>query len=63
MAQGYKRATASPTGYGFRFPLEDMKYLIFLSSPRSGNEANRVALRHSARNAYKIRWEVGNEVS
>ena len=29
VAQGHKRASVNATGYKVRFPLEEMKYLIF----------------------------------
>ena len=41
-------------------PTGGAKYFIF-SSSLSGNEAKRgVELRHSTRNASRIRWKVGN---
>ena len=49
-----------------RFPHEEMKYLLtfIISFLRFGVEAKRgVELRHSARNASRTRWKVGNDVS
>ena len=65
MAQGHKGVTVTRRLW-VRSPIEEMKYLFKFIFPllRSDVEAKSgVELRHSTRNAFKIRRNVGNGVS